>query len=169
MRSVLRVLVAVTSFLTVCSPALAGPPSQPSQPSHSAVTSHSATGDLAYVEHLLYGVSLWQFGIASAWGDRWFDWTNDGCSAPIVGGTGRSFDFRAACARHDFGYRNLRLLERRYGGSGVFWNRSSRHRVDDQLLADMRHHCAGRAWWDRPTCEAWAFTFYAAVRVAGGP
>jgi hypothetical protein len=164
MRSVLRVLVAVTSFLTVSSPAAAGPTSP-----HPALVVHSAADDLAYVEHLLYGVSLWQFLGSTAWGDRWYDWSNDGCSAPIVGGTGRSFDFRGACIRHDFGYRNLRLLERRYGGGGQYWNHSSRRGVDDQLYADMRGHCHTRAWWDRPTCLAWAATFYVAVRVAGGP
>ncbi len=165
MRSVLRVLVAVTSVLTVSSPASAGP--SPHPPARSAA--HSAASDLAYVEHLLYDVSLWQFTLTTTWGDRWFDWTNDGCSAPVVGGTGRSFDFRAACVRHDFGYRNLRLLERRYGGGGQFWNHISRRRVDDRLYADMRAHCRSRPWWDEPTCFAWAATFYSAVRVAGGP
>jgi hypothetical protein len=159
------VLVAVTSVLTVSSPASAGPIA--TAPPRAAT--HSATGDLAYVEHLLYGVPMWQFLLTAAWGDRWFDWTNDGCSAPIVGGTGRSFDFRAPCIRHDFGYRNLRLLERRYGGDGRYWNAVSRHRVDDQLWADMRAHCHARAWWDQPTCFAWAATFYAAVRTFGGP
>jgi hypothetical protein len=169
MRSVLRVLVAVTSFLTVSSPAFAGLSTpHPTHPSP-AVADHSPAGDLAYVEHLLYGVSLWRFIATTAWGDRWFDWSNDGCSAPLVGSTGRSFDFRAACIRHDFGYRNLQLLERRYGGDGRFWTHTSRRRVDDQLYADMRTHCRSRPWWDEPPCFTWAATFYVAVRVAGGP
>ncbi|MBI5089002.1 MAG: hypothetical protein HZB15_09135, partial [Actinobacteria bacterium] len=104
MRAVLSVLVAVTSFLTVSSPASAG-------------SAHTATTDLAYIQRELYSVSITQFTTdADATGDRWFDWTTDWCSAPLVGSTGRSFDFRAPCRRHDFGYRNLQLLERRYGG-----------------------------------------------------
>ncbi len=38
------------------------------------------------------------------------DWTTDGCSAPVVGGQGRSFNFTQACVRHDFGYRNTKKL-----------------------------------------------------------
>jgi hypothetical protein len=106
---------------------------------------------------------------ANGAGDRWFDWTTDWCSAPLVGSTGRSFDFRAPCRRHDFGYRNLQLLERRYAGAGRYWNNTSRRRVDQQLLTDMRTHCKARPWYEEATCRLWADTFYAAVRVAGGP
>ncbi|MFZ4811538.1 MAG: phospholipase A2 [Ilumatobacteraceae bacterium] len=162
MRShLLRVLVAVTIVLTVVSPAAAGSASSPK---------HTATLDAAYVEQLVQTVSLSAFiGIASGPRDTWFDWSNDGCSAPLVGNTGRSFDFTTACRRHDFGYRNLRLLERRYGTGRTYWNAASRQRVDKRFLADMRDHCASRPWYDKPTCQAWATTFYSAVRVAGGP
>jgi phospholipase A2-like protein len=153
MRPVLRVLVAVTSVLTVASPASAGPV-------------HSATADLAVVGQMLYATSMSGF-IAAVGGDPWFDWSTDSCSAPLIGNTGRSFNFTNACRRHDFGYRNLQLLERRYGGD--YWNGTSRRRADQQFLADMRSHCWSRPWYDGPTCFAWAETFYAAVRVAGGP
>jgi hypothetical protein len=52
------------------------------------------------------------------------DWTTDGCSAPIVGSEGRSFNFRAACDRHDFGYRNFKAL-------GLF-DASTRTLIDEQ-------------------------------------
>jgi hypothetical protein len=155
MRVLLSVLVAVTSLLTVSSPASAGPV-------------HSPAGDLAYVERTLYSVSIAEFNAAAnSTGDRWFDWTTDWCSAPLVGSTGRSFDFRASCRRHDFGYRNLQLLESRYGGGGRYWNGTSRRRVDLQLLTDTKNHCRARPWYEEATCMVWAETFYAAVRLAG--
>lgn len=163
MGSRLRVLVAVTIVLTALSPAHPG-----------SAASHTPSGDLAFVEHHLYVLPIGAFigaadrGVSPA-GDRWYDWSTDGCSAPRVGDTGRSFDFRAPCRRHDFGYRNLRLLEHRWGTGTTFWNRSARERVDRQFLADMRAHCHVRRWFDRPTCLAWANVYFAAVRVAGGP
>lgn len=150
MRHRLRVFVAVASVLTVASPASAGPV-------------HSASADQAYIEHLLYDTSISAF-LASVGGDAWFDWSTDFCSAPLVGSTGRSFNFADACRRHDFGYRNLQLLDRRYGGG--HWTANSRKRVDQLLLADMRRHCWSRPWYDEPTCFAWAETFYVAVRLA---
>ncbi|MGZ4765408.1 MAG: phospholipase A2, partial [Ilumatobacteraceae bacterium] len=65
----------------------------------------------------------------------------------------------------DFGYRNLHLLDRRYGPGN--WNSISRRRVDQQFLADMIAHCRSRAWYDEPTCFGWAEAFYTAVRIAG--
>ena len=152
MRHVLRVLVAVTTVLTVASPAFAG-------------SVRSAATDQAFVERMLYTTSMSGF-IAAVGSDTWFDWNTDFCSAPLVGNTGRSFNFTNACRRHDFGYRNLQLIDRRYGGG--HWNSSSRKRVDQQFLADMKRHCWARPWYDEPTCLAWAETFYAGVRIAGG-
>jgi hypothetical protein len=146
------VLVAVTTVLTVASPALAG-------------SVRSAATDQAFVERMLYTTSMSGF-IAAVGSDTWFDWNTDLCSAPLVGNTGRSFNFTKACRRHDFGYRNLQLIDRRYGGG--HWNSSSRKRVDQQFLADMKRHCWARPWYDEPTCLAWAETFYAGVRIAGG-
>ena len=147
MRILLRLLVAVTSLLT-------------------ASGAHDARSDLAEVERLLYAVPLAQFVATVSAGSDWFDVSTDWCSAPLVGSTGRSFDFRSPCRRHDFGYRNLKLVEARYGVDA--WNATSRRRVDQQFLADMRGHCRGRAWYDEPTCLAWAETYYAAVRAFGG-
>ena len=153
MRHVLGMLVAVTSVLTVASPASAGPV-------------HSASADQAFIERMLYATPISGF-IAAVGSDTWFDWTTDFCSAPLIGSTGRSFNFTNACRRHDFGYRNLQLLDRRYGGG--HWIGSTRRSVDQQFLADMKRHCWARPWYDEPTCLAWAETFYVAVRVAGGP
>lgn len=163
MRPRLPVLVAVTMVLTALSPAVAG---------STAVAAGSAASDLAYVEQLMYATSMSQFTATAdrqSAVDTWFDWSTDWCSAPLVGSTGRSFDFRQPCRRHDFGYRNLQRLERRYGSGSTYWNGDSRARVDRQLRADMTAHCRTRPWHERYTCLGWAETFYAAVRVAGGP
>ncbi len=154
MRFRFAVLVAVTSLLTVVSPAHAGP---------------SATSDWAFVSRMAFSVPLSTFTATRAHGDSWFDWSTDGCSAPLVGDTGRSFDFREACIRHDFGYRNLRLLESRYGSGRTYWNATNRKRVDQQFLNDMKAHCRGRAFTLRPTCNLWADIYFRAVRIAGGP
>jgi hypothetical protein len=146
-------LVAVTSVLTVASPASAG-------------SVHSASADQAFVELMLYATPISGF-IAAVGSDTWFDWSTDLCSAPLVGSTGRTFNFSNACRRHDFGYRNLQLLDHRYGGA--HWNSVTRRQVDQVLDNDMRRHCWARPWYDTPTCLAWAHTFYAAVRIAGGP
>jgi hypothetical protein len=154
MRFLLSVLVAVTTVLTVASPVSAGP-------------QHDARSDRRFVETMLYATSMATFQRTADSGEVWFDWSTDYCSAPLVGNTGRSFNFTAACRRHDFGYRNLHLLEQRYGSGWTFWNAASRKRVDKQFLADMKSHCHSRAFLLRPTCYGWAETFYAAVRVAG--
>lgn len=164
MRFRLAVLVAVTSVLTVVSPVAAGSPT-----AVRPAVAHSATSDWAFVQQELYQVSLRTFVATIATGDRWFDWSTDGCSAPLVGDTGFSFNFRDPCRRHDFGYRNLKLLEKRYGAGSTYWNGTSRRRVDQQFLADMKAHCRGRALTLQVQCFSWAETFYAAVRVAGGP
>lgn len=151
MRSRLAVLVAVTSLLTVLSVRIAG--------------ASSAAVDRAYVDSMLHGVSMGQF-LDAVGDDPWFDWSTDLCSAPLVGSTGVSFDFRHPCRRHDFGYRNLKLIDRRYGTDQ--WNSTSRRTTDDRFLVDMRAHCRTRSLFLQPSCLSWAQVFYTAVRVAGG-
>lgn len=151
MKNILRVVVAVTILLTVASPAEAG-------------STRSESADQAYVEQLMYATSMSGF-LDAVGDDNWFDWSTDFCSAPLVGNTGRSFNFTNSCRRHDFGYRNLHLLDRRYGSG--HWTSGSRKRVDQQFLADMKSQCRSRPWWDEPTCYAWAQTFYTAVRLGG--
>lgn len=151
MRFIVAVLLAVTTVVTAASPAHAD----------------SAADQLRYVDSMIDGVALSTFiDTASSPGrDARFDWSTDRCSAPLVGSTGHSFDFTAACRRHDFGYRNLKGIEQRWGVDS--WNRSSKYAVDRRFLQDMRNHCAGRGWASRTTCRAWALTFYFAVRQFG--
>lgn len=161
MRARTTLLVAATTALAVTSLTLA-PIAGPT----AAAPIRSATADRWYVDTMLFRVTMGYF-LASIGSDPWFDWSTDLCSAPLVGSTGRSFDFRHPCRRHDFGYRNLRLIDRRYGTH--HWNSTTRKAVDDRFLRDMLDHCVTRSEWLRTTCRWWAQTFYAAVRLFGGP
>jgi len=116
--------------------------------------------------------------------DRNFDWSSDSCSAPLIGSTGRTYDFRHACRRHDFAYRNFKradlvrscrpstsgsLCVSQLLHSGRWWNSTIRHRIDRQFLADMTSHCWSRSGTEKITCLTWAQVFYRSVRIAGGP
>lgn len=170
MGPILTILVAVTSVLTAPSITVAEP----------SITA-------GRVEVLMFRTPIDSFVATSRSPrpiDRTLDWSTDQCSAPLIGSTGRSFDFTAACLRHDFGYRNYKMLDRTYNcpqrpdgeacadGTwtyGRWWNASNRARLDAQFKKDLFGHCASRPVWDRPTCRAWATTFYSAVRTFGGP
>ena len=102
-----------------------------------------------------------------AWADYTLNWSTDYCSSSPDNPLG--FDFALSCYRHDFGYRNLRLLERRYGRGALYWNHANRRTVDQRFRSDMLAHCAIRAPWLRTQCRWWAATYYTAVRLAGGP
>jgi Prokaryotic phospholipase A2 len=167
-------LVAVSSFLAAIS-------------SLFTVAVPNPNGDFAYIESVLFDTSLRDFDHSRVkWRSQqtWFDWTTDGCSVPIIGNEGRSFNFASACRRHDFGYRNLKLLDRRYNCAGLttgsicddntwsygrYWNAGQRSRIDEQFQRDMFESCATRSRTRRVRCEAWAITFFQSVRTVGGP
>ena len=90
--------------------------------------------------------------------DPSLDYSTDLCSAPLVGSSGASFDFTAACLRHDFGYRN-------YDRLGIF--AAKKDAVDRRFFADMRDHCALRPPAQRTRCFVWARVFYEAVHRLG--
>jgi hypothetical protein len=96
--------------------------------------------------------------------DSRLDWSTDGCSAPFIESTGRSFDFRSACRRHDFAYRNYSHLD-----NGTKWTSTLRARVDAMFLKDMQTDCARRPRVVRASCALWAQTFYRFVRTYAGP
>ncbi len=91
--------------------------------------------------------------------DGRLDYSDDDCSAPVVGSTGISFDFTRACERHDFGYRNYKRL-------GLF--DEEKRSVDRQFLQDMLDHCAARSVFQRGRCRRWAYVFFAGVAAFGG-
>ena len=165
-----RILVAVSSLLTV-------QPSPTPDPAR----------DLRRIEKLVFSTPISDFVKLTAVHsveDSWFDWTTDGCSAPVIGDSGHSFDFARPCLRHDFAYRNYKLLDARYscpnrtngsvctaesGQQGAYWNSGVRKRIDQQFRQDMLYECALRKSSERFRCRLWAETYYKAVRIAGGP
>jgi Prokaryotic phospholipase A2 len=158
-----RLVVAVATTLTALSALMV--------PAHTAsAAGPDRTVDLATIVHLEVA-PMAEFQRARVGAQPpWLDWTNDGCSTPSpigLGDTGRSFNFRMACQRHDFGYRNTKLYDQRFGTHE--WNAASRQRIDSTLLRDMRADCAPRPFTQRFNCRAWADIYYRAVRLAGGP
>jgi hypothetical protein len=117
-------------------------------------------------ETLLFRTTLSAF-VASAdllTHDVRLDWSTDGCSAPIVQSTGRSFDFYNACRRHDFGYRNMSRFK-----NGRVWNETVRLRIDRQFRKDARASCTSKIRITKMQCLAWAETYFRAVRSFGAP
>ena len=96
--------------------------------------------------------------------DNRFVWESDGCSAPVLGNAGRTYDFTDACRRHDFGYRNFGRID-----GGKKWTKALRERVDRRFLSDMFAGCAARRKLERAACRTWANLYYTAVRQYGGP
>ena len=92
------------------------------------------------------------------------DWGTDGCSAPIVQSTGRSFDFYSACRRHDFGYRNMSRFK-----NGRVWNETLRLRIDAQFRKDARASCTSKLRLTKIQCLAWAEMYFRTVRRFGAP
>ena len=155
-------LVAVSSLLTVASPADAGRPT--------SATAHTPATDWTYVSTAIWSTPIDRFLATRDHHEQWanvFDWTTDGCSTPGHVEKGKFFHFHNACVRHDFGYRNLHLLERRFGTGHSYWNEPNRKRVDQQFLADMNTSCSKRSWFVRPLCRAWAKVYYLGVRGFG--
>lgn len=94
--------------------------------------------------------------------DLRFDWVSDGCSIPILGSSGKDYDFTNACRRHDFAYRNFVILD-----GGRWWNSTLRSRVDTQFKSDMHTECGNRSLVSKVKCLAWAELYYRAVRIFG--
>ena len=140
-------------------------------PGSGTALAHSETR-LARLESLVFGTTLPSFqlaGVRRAGVDASFDWSTDLCSAPLVGSTGRSFDFTGPCTRHDFAYRNFKRADAEHPARGTLWNSRVRQRIDSLFLRDMSDHCSRRRLTDRPSCRMWAEVFFRLVRLAGGP
>jgi hypothetical protein len=154
MGIVLSMLVAVTSVLPAQLPPVALTSTQP----------HSVMSNIDAVRHIEFDIDITSFARQRFSLRRQYptlDWTTDGCSAPIVGSEGRSFNFRTACDRPDFGYRNFKNL-------GLF-DTSTRTLIDEQLHRDMNRSCDSQRRTFKVRCIAWSEVFYTMVRAAGGP
>ena len=161
--------MAMLANLVVAATTLLAASALPTSALPASGLSAPAAADPAVVEWLMFGVDIDTFTwTRAAPMPGPYDWSSDGCSTPLpvgLGDTGRSYNFRAACQRHDFGYRNYRLLDAA-GPHGQWWNETTRRRIDDQFLTDMLASCAPRPWTQRTSCRAWARVYYRAVRVA---
>ena len=149
MGFLLNSLVAVTSLLTVHIPYRITPP--------------VFETPIEAVSYVMFDIDFTtfrreRFSLQRAY--PFLDWATDGCSAPVVGGEGRSFNFTHACVRHDFGYRNIKRL-------GKF-NEIIRTKLDEQFHRDLESSCATQVRTRKIRCLMWAETFYVAVRATGG-
>jgi hypothetical protein len=165
----MRQLAASTVAIIVLTCAWASPViAASSRGEHTVAT--ASTPDRAVVDRLVFDTPLKRFRIERTRAKRMHRWlitSTDGCSAPIVGSSGRSFNFRLACERHDLAYANYSVLSRL--SLGVEWNASLRAKVDDRFQRDLQDTCSKRRHSERLRCDAWAVVFFHAVRLAAGP
>lgn len=86
-------------------------------------------------------------------------WKSDGCSGPAV----RKTEFRNACERHDFGYRNFG-----HGKHTIRPRDGMRARIDSWFLDDMRRICERRHNGDaEDDCRTAAYGNFLGVREGG--
>ena len=90
----------------------------------------------------------------------YLDWTTDGCSAPVLGAG--PFDFTLPCERHDFGWRNLKLVDE---PDAPIWHVGNKDRVDAGFLYDMRLDCSALSPIWRIGCDTTARVYYTAIRL----
>jgi hypothetical protein len=90
-----------------------------------------------------------------AWQAYGFTWTSDDCTGSPDRPAG--FDFRLACRRHDFGYRNYRAV-------GAL--AEHKDRLDRAFHADLSRTCRKYRLVVRPVCALIALTYFVAVRAA---
>ncbi|GIF13830.1 phospholipase [Actinoplanes teichomyceticus] len=130
-----------------------------------AAPAHAATGPdrLAALAALTqpHAASYAAWDAARRQRDRWaqygFDWRTDYCTASPDRPLG--FDFRLACWRHDFGYRNYRAARA--------FDATVKRRVDDALYADLKRRCATYPAKSQPVCRAVAGLYHRAVVTLG--
>ncbi|MFF9982368.1 phospholipase A2 [Streptomyces erythrochromogenes] len=88
-----------------------------------------------------------------------FRWSTNYCNfSPDI--PGETYDFRNACARHDFLSRNYRDL---YGENSFRNNSDGQKQIDHLLWADLRETCKNRYPGSQQACEVIAYGYYNAV------
>ena len=91
-----------------------------------------------------------------AWAAYGFDWSTDYCSYSPDNPLG--FPFNTPCARHDFGYRNYKAVNR---------FSANKARIDSAFYADMTRVCDRYSGATASACDALAWTYYQAVHTFG--
>jgi hypothetical protein len=92
----------------------------------------------------------------ASWVEYSFDWSTDYCSDSPDNPLG--FNFTLSCARHDFGYRNFKVV-------GLF--PANKPRLDSAFYEDLKRKCGTYNVFVRPACSALAWTYYQAVKAFG--
>jgi len=167
-----RVALAVTAFLLLLASGCAPPPSLAELDVHLYRRSlPSFVGwwerQQAAAQHVSVAtVDRWwrrepeRLDAPGARSGRW-DASTDFCSFAPDHGPG--FDFRPACVRHDFAWRNLRRIDRQAGGRGRVDTPSRRRRANEQFLADMRLLCRAGPVLFEPACLVVAASYHRVV------
>jgi hypothetical protein len=91
------------------------------------------------------------------WAPYGFDWSTDFCSSSPDQPLG--FDFRLSCHRHDWGYRNYKVMSQ---------FPANKSRIDNAFYSDLRRKCDTYNSVVRPACYSLAWTYYQAVVALGG-
>lgn len=125
---------------------------------------------------------LWDWGAVEVVNDPdgplksyWFDMTTDFCTSSPDHGA--HFDFKAPCARHDFGWRNLRRLDLHWncggqpepcsnGASGAYNTHQNKLTVNVNFYWDMEDDCAPRSALYRGLCREMRDLYYWVVNQA---
>ncbi|MEV0385667.1 phospholipase A2 [Nonomuraea sp. NPDC050643] len=90
-----------------------------------------------------------------------FNWGTDYCDSSPDKPSG--FNFKNACARHDFGYGNVKHLV-----GSASWRNTYRKKVDQAFRTDMLRVCAEQSRSKIHDCTDIAMKYYNAVRLLGG-
>jgi hypothetical protein len=147
--------VVVGVATTICAGIIATGPA----PSASAVTTtRKETVLSAWTQTDVGSFNAWKAARAnrSAWAEYDLDWSTDYCSASPDNPLG--FEFETPCARHDFGYRNYKIL-------GTF--PSNKVRIDNAFHEDLLRVCDIYSAPLRTACDSLAWTYYQAVKIFG--
>jgi hypothetical protein len=72
------------------------------------------------------------------------------------------FDFSLPCNRHDFGWRNLQVVDE---DDAPLWHIVNKDRVDAGFLHDMRVRCSPLNRIQRIGCDTTARIYYTAIRL----
>ncbi|MEV4412722.1 phospholipase [Catellatospora sp. NPDC049609] len=145
-RMLLAPLTALIAVLALASPAAAVTAAEKlavmSSWSQTSVTSYNAWNSARQNQ--------------GAWAAYAFDWSTDYCSSSPDNPLG--FDFKLACHRHDFNYRNYKAM-------GQF--SANKARLDSAFYEDLKRKCATYNVVVRPACTSLAWTYYQAVKAFG--
>ncbi|MBW6433453.1 phospholipase [Actinoplanes hulinensis] len=149
-RVVLRLLLAAAlAALTILGPA---------GPAFAVTTAEKLAVLSSFTQTNVTSYNSWNAARQNqgAWSAYAFDWGTDYCSASPDNPLG--FNFKLACWRHDFGYRNHKAM-------GIF--DAGKSRLDSMFYADLKRKCATYAAAVRPACYSLAWTYYQAVSIFG--